>query len=896
MTEKKAEGKIEKFARLCRAAVPEGITLLETDGALPLRENESVAMFGRGQFEYVKSGTGSGGRVNCDYVTTIEGELKKRVRLFEESRAYYADYIEKHPFDTGGGWQALPSQKQPVPPEELVLRAAKACEKAIFVLCRTCGEGYDAKAVKGDWYLSCEEEETIALLTKHFNHVIVLVNGGNQIDLNWIKKYSVGTAALIWQGGQEGGAGTADMLMGDVPPSGRMIDTAVKNIETHPAAGHFGDSVKNVHTEDIYVGYRYYETFAQDEVLYPFGYGLSYTTFERQTISAEKNGDEITLKNRVKNTGGYAGKDVVQAYFSYPETKLGAPARQLIAFKKTALLRPGESEIVTLKFSAADMAAYDDCGASGAKYAYVLETGEYKVYAGANVRAAEEAFSFTQSTLRVVKQCSQRLAPEEAFERLTRNGFQPVQTAEYNVWERAKAELPAATEITGDKGITLRDVKSGAHTLDEFVAQFSERELCEIVRGEGMSSPKAPVPGTASCFAGVAKAWGEKGVPVVTTCDGPSGVRMESAARATCIPSGSLIASSWNSEAFDGVLDAFAEEAAGYGVDVILAPGVNLHRYPLCGRSFEYYSEDPYLAGTFAAKFAERFTKKGVFATIKHFAVNSQETNRCAENEVLSERALRELYLKVFEIAVQSGYVSAIMTSYNRINGVSAAGNYDLTTGILRGEWGYRGMVMSDWWPLIDNAARTSHDGKNLAEMVKAQNDVYMVVPDATTYEDNLTEALASGFLTVGELQRCAKNVLRFAMETLAFKSGRTADFDDLSAADEFLCGASLENLPFEKATEKDVHCYREKMLKKITLRVPEEGFYCAEFSYSFPCNPLEQRRLEFSLDGREPLVAVLGGTNGQTKKTRLKVYLKRESVLAFPDDCARGVAIYRLK
>lgn len=568
----------------------------------------------------------------------------------------------------------------------------------------------------------------------------------------------------------------------------------------------------------------------------------------------------------------------------------------MIAFKKTALLRPGESEIVTLKFSAADMAAYDDCGASGAKYAYVLETGEYKVYAGANVRAAEEAFSFAQSTLRVVKQCSQRLAPEEAFERLTRNGFQPVQTAEYNVWERAKAELPAATEITGDKGITLRDVKSGAHTLAEFVAQFSERELCEIVRGEGMSSPKAPVPGTASCFAGVAKAWGEKGVPVVTTCDGPSGVRMESAARATCIPSGSLIASSWNSEAFDGVLDAFAEEAAGYGVDVILAPGVNLHRYPLCGRSFEYYSEDPYLAGTFAAKFAERFTKKGVFATIKHFAVNSQETNRCAENEVLSERALRELYLKVFEIAVKSGYVRAIMTSYNRINGVSAAGNYDLTTGILRGEWGYRGMVMSDWWPLIDNAARTSHDGKNLAEMVKAQNDVYMVVPDATTYEDNLAEALASGFLTVGELQRCAKNVLRFAMETLAFKSGRTADFDDLSAADEFLCGASLENLPFEKATEKDVHFYREKMLKKITLRVPEEGFYCAEFSYSFPCNPLEQRRLEFSLDGREPLVAVLGGTNGQTKKTRLKVYLKRESVLAFPDDCARGVAIYRLK
>ena len=227
-----------------------------------------------------------------------------------------------------------------------------------------------------------------------------------------------------------------------------------------------------------------------------------------------------------------------------------------------------------------------------------------------------------------------------------------------------------------------------------------------------------------------------------------------------------MVASTWNPAIFDGVFDAFAEEAADYGVDVILAPGVNLHRYPLCGRSFEYYSEDPYLAGTFAAKFVERFTKKGIFATIKHFAVNSQETNRCAENEVLSERALREIYLKVFEVAVKSGYVRAIMTSYNRINGISAAGSYDLTTSILREEWGYDGMVMSDWWPQIDNKARTSHDGKNLAEMVKAQNDVYMVVPDATTYEDNLSESLKTGFLTVGELQRCVKNILPFSMNS----------------------------------------------------------------------------------------------------------------------------------
>ena len=371
---------------------------------------------------------------------------------------------------------------------------------------------------------------------------------------------------------------------------------------------------------------------------------------------------------------------------------------------------------------------------------------------------------------------------------------------------------------------------------------------------------------------------------------------MESAARATCIPSGCMIASTWNPAIFDGVFDAFAEEAADYGVDVILAPGVNLHRYPLCGRSFEYYSEDPYLAGTFAAKFAERFTKKGIFATIKHFAVNSQETNRSAENEVLSERALREIYLKVFEAAVKSGYVRAIMTSYNRINGISAAGSYDLTTSILREEWGYDGMVMSDWWPQIDNKARTSHDGKNLAEMVKAQNDVYMVVPDATTYGDNLSESLKTGFLTVGELQRCVKNILQFSMNTLAFKSGRVTDFDDLSRATKLVCRVFLDGVPFEESTKDDVHIYRGKQLRKVTLQVPEDGFYCAEISYSFDCDPLEQRRLAFSSDGKEPIVSVLGGTNGKTEKTRLKIYLKRESVLAFPSDSVHEVAIYSLK
>lgn len=890
------ENKIKNFARCCRAAVPEGIVLLETDGALPLKEGEKIALFGRGQFEYVKSGTGSGGRVNCDYVTNIGDELAKRVCLDEEIRMFYADYVEKNPFDNGGGWKALPSQKQPVPPVDLVEAAAKRCEKAIFILCRECGESYDAQAVRGDWFLSEEEEKTIALLTEKFRRVVVLINGGNLIDLNWIKKYSVGTAAFVWQGGQEGGAGTADALMGDITPSGRLADTVAKDLAEYPSTKNFGDPTENIHVEDIYVGYRYFETFKKDAVLYPFGYGLSYTEFSQTVKKSEENGDEITLTVEVKNTGKYAGKDVAQVYFEYPETALGAPARQLIAFKKTKTLLPDESQTLTLTVDKKDMAAYDDCGASGEKYCYVLEKGTYNVYAGKNVRDAQKAFSFEQSELRVVRRCVQALAPEKQFDRLTRRGFAPVETAKYDLKERIAANMPKEIAYTGDKGITLQDVNEGKYSLDEFVAQFSKKDLCCIVRGEGMSSPKAPVPGTASCFAGAIKAWRKKGVPVVTTCDGPSGVRMESGARATCIPTGSLIASSWSPEIYDEVFDCFAEELAGYEVDVILAPGVNIHRHPLCGRNFEYYSEDPYLAGKFAAKVAERFTKKGVYATLKHFAVNSQETNRAAENEVLSERAAREIYLKVFEIAVKGGYVRAIMTSYNRINGVSASSNYDLVSTILRGEWGYDDLVMTDWWPSIDDAERKTYTQTNLAEIVRARNDVFMVTPDGETYSDNQEKALEEGGLTVAELQRAAKDILRFATKTVAFRSGRTDESDDLSAADELLYSGSVENEPFHPAQKEDTYVYHGGQLRDLYLTLPEDGFYCAELLYSIDCDRLEQRSVGFSADGREPTIAVLGGTDGEVKKTRVKLYLTKNSKLQFPEEYVKGVNVYRLK
>lgn len=887
--------KIKEFAKHCRNIIPEGIVLLETDGALPLKEGESVALLGRGQFEYVKSGTGSGGRVNCDYVTSIGDELQKRVLVDKEGVEFYAAFIKENPYDIGDGWRGVPSQKQPELDETFVKELAQRNEKAIFIISRSRGEGGDCFEEKGDWYLSVEEEHALALLSTYFKHVIVLINSGNLLDMSWVKRYKIGTVAYIWQGGQEGGIGTVDMLMGDKAPSGRLTDTIAENIRDYPAHGCWGDKDKNVHTEDIYVGYRYFETFAKDKVLYPFGYGLGYTKFEQKVIKAEKIDEEIFLSVEVKNTGNFAGKEVVQVYYAYPNALLGAPERQLIAFQKTQSLQPNQTQICELRFHATQMAAYDDSGVTEYPYSYVLEKGEYTVYVGNNVRNAQKALTFVLEETLPVEKCTQALAPREPFQRLTRNGYTPAPLAQYSEEERIQANLPASIPVTGDKGITLQDVQEKKYMLDEFIAQFDEKALMEIVRGEGMSSPKASVPGTASCFGGTTAVWNKKSVPVITTSDGPSGIRMESGLRATCIPSGTMLASTWNPEALDGIFEGFAEEMLEYGIDVILAPGMNIHRNPLCGRNFEYYSEDPYISGVFARKVSERFTKKGVYCTLKHFAVNSQETNRTDEDEVLSERALREIYLKPFEIAVKGGYAKAIMTSYNRVNGRSTAGSYDLTTTILRNEWGFDGFVMTDWWATIDDKDKSSHNGTNLTEMVKAQNDVYMVVNDATTYQDDMWETYVEGYLTLGELQRCARNVLNFVMNTVTFKEKRVTNFDDLVSAVELVSSYQLSDLQFKCCTAEESWIFANRPVRKIFVDTPQDGLYCCEIEYRLSDESSVQKKYTFCIDGHEPTCIVGNGTNGKTEKKRAKVYLQKRSLIVFDSEDITAFNVYKL-
>ncbi len=876
----------KEFATHCRKAIPEGIVLLENNGALPLKEGENIALFGRGQFEYLKSGSGSGGRVNCPYVTEVYDEIKKRVTLDNSVTQFYRDFIEQNPFDTGDGWKPCFCQIEAVPDEEMVRDAATRSDKAIYIICRNVGESFDYEKVEGNWYLSQQEDRTINLLSQHFKNVIVLLNSGNIMDMSWVKKYNIGTVAYIWQGGQEGGAGTVDALMGDTAPSGRLTDTIAKSPEDYPCDDCFGDPVKNIHKEDIFVGYRYFETFARDKVLYPFGFGLGYTTFTQEVTNITKGGDIVTISVNVKNTGDFSGKDVVQVYFSAPQGALGKPARELIAFKKTDVLMPGESQQITLQFDICNMACYDDCGKTGYPFAWVLECGEYNIYIGQNVRDAKQCFAFHLDETRLVKQCVQALAPVEEFDRMINKGgqigFEKATLKQYDLSKRINQNLPEAIEITGDKGIMLQDVASGKNTLDEFIAQFDAKALTEIVRGEGFASPKATYQGTASCFAGVTKSWSEKGVPVVTTCDGPSGIRMESSAQATCIPVGALLAAAWAPELFEGMYDCLAQEMKHYDVDILLGPGMNIHRSGLCGRNFEYFSEDPYLTGVCADKISSYLTKNGVYATLKHFAVNSQEFNRKDVNEVVSERALREIYLKAFEIAVKGGSVKAIMTSYNRINGIHTSGNYDLTTTILRDDWGYTGFVMTDWGTTMDDPNNGTDTNANLATMVKAQNDIYKVKGDSALCVDDQQEALRNGYLTIGELQRCAKNLLQFTMQTYAFRSGKKQNVNELSDASECVYHKNLLEEKLQICTDH-IKIYQHTPRRRIQLELEESGMYCGEILYNLNGNQLEQKDIIVYVDNCQG-IRMVGIVTGKQEKQRFRIYVDKNSKIYFQD------------
>lgn len=860
----------EKYLKVAADTVAEGIVMLKNNNsALPLKKEEIVSVFGRIQLHYYKSGTGSGGMVNVSKVTGItDGLLEAGVKLNEELLEIYRKWDKKNPYDLGSGWGAEPwSQKEMPLSDEIVKKASETGSTAIVIIGRTAGEEQEVTLSEGSYLLTELEKDMLTKVRKNFEKVVVLLNVGGLIDIEFIESLDVDSLLYVWQGGMTGGTGTADVLTGKVSPSGKLPDTIAYNIEDYPSHQYFGDLNSNRYVEDIYVGYRYFDTFAPEKVRYPFGYGLSYTAFETKYISSDYDENTVAIYVEVKNTGRYSGKEVVMVYVEKPQGKLGQPKRVLCGYEKTKTLAPGESQDICVMVNLDELASYDDSGITGHKNCFLLESGEYNFYITPDIG---KSICVGIVRDRVIEKCVQALAPVEAFKRMKNDGgltFEDVPLSEVDETARRLENLPKEIPYTGDREIKLADVHSGKNTMDEFIAQLSDEELSCIIRGEGMGSPRVTA-GTASAFGGVADCLTKYGIPAACCSDGPSGMRLDCGTKAFSLPNGTMIASTFNKELAEELFGFMGLEMAANKVDCLLGPGMNIHRHPLNGRNFEYFSEDPYLTGTMAAAELRGLHKSGVTGTIKHFCGNNQETNRHFIDTVASERALREIYLKGFEIAVKQGSADSVMTTYGKVNGVWTAGNFDLNTIILRNEWGFSGITMTDWWANINRRGQNA-DKTDFAAMAMAQNDLYMVCADGGKNGDNTLESLKNGDLRRCEIQRNAKNICTFILGTNAFK--RTIGEDDtievINRPDEDI--SSDENVVFYEINEKftldlsDVKSEKGKNYS-FALEVNRPGWYKVTVTASSEQSELAQIPVTLFTMGTANAVFTWNGTGGK--------------------------------
>ena len=781
----------KKHITLSKDAAKEGMVLLKNEQhVLPLQTGAKVALFGKATFDYVKGGGGSGD-VTVAYTRNLyEGikALKGKISVYEELADFYRENV-KEQYKAG----RVPGMTiEPQVPQELLQKAKAYTDTAVISICRFSGEGWDRKSIvetenkniwaseeemarrsaeifeDGDFYLTHAEQEMVNTVKQNFARVIVVMNVGGMVDTSWFHDDAqIQSVLMAWQGGMEGGLATAELLAGEGNPSGKLSDTFARELNDYPSTYNFHESERYVeYTDDIYVGYRYFETIpgAKEKVNYPFGFGLSYTQFTLGESQISIEGDQIRCMVSVTNTGAMAGKEVVQAYYGAPQGRLGKAARVLCAFAKTRLLQPGETQLMTLCWKIADMASYDDCG-KVCKSAYVLEQGEYKFYIGTSVRdAVENATVYTAAKDIVTQQLTSRLAPTSLTKRMLADGtYEELETTEpidtdANELEKMtteemeafapKTEGRARWRLWGDKTPDkqhhfLIEAAEGKITLEEFMAQLSDEQLAELLGGQ---------PNT-----GVANTFGfgnlpDYGVPNIMTADGPAGLRIspECGVCTTAWPCSTLIACTWNPEVAQQVGAAGGAEVKENNIAVWLTPAVNIHRSPLCGRNFEYYSEDPYLTGKMASAMVKGIQSNHVGATVKHFALNNKETNRKNSDSRASERAIREIYLKAFEIIVKEANPWAIMSSYNIVNGRRTSENHELLTDVLRGEWGFEGAVTTDWWT----------NGEHYKE-VAAGNDIKM----ATGFPERLMEALHKGIITRAELETCAKRVLNLILK-----------------------------------------------------------------------------------------------------------------------------------
>ena len=775
---------------LSKNAAKEGMVLLKNNQkVLPLNKGSKVALFGKGSFDYVKGGGGSGD-VTVEYIVNLyDGmkALKGHVSIFEELSDFYRENV-KNQYASG----AVPGMTaEPAVPEDLLKKARAYTDTAVITICRYSGEGWDRKSIvatknknlwehenyltkksaelfeNGDFYLTSAETNMVSLVKDHFPKVIVVMNVGGMVDTSWfVNEDKIQSVLMAWQGGMEGGMAAAELICGFGSPSGKLSDTFAKRLEDYPSTYNFHESEDYVdYTEDIYVGYRYFETIpgAADKVNYPFGFGLSYTSFHWSVACAEEQNGIIRVQVNVTNTGCFEGKEVIQIYAGAPQGLLGKPVKSLVAFQKTRLLKVGESQLLNLEFSVNAMASYDDLG-KVKKSAYVLEAGEYVFYVGNSVRDVEKldfVYSVTQN--RVVEQLSEKIAPTSLKARMLADGsFEQLTLKEANDPNACGFEKKSAEMMEGytpvvrarqsyqlwkepfKKGIrTFNEVAEGKMTVDEFLAQMTDDEVAHLLGGQ-------PNTGVANTFG-----YGnmpEYGIPNVMTADGPAGLRIapQCGVNTTAWPCATLLACTWDTGVVCEVGEAGAEEVKENNIAVWLTPAINIHRSPLCGRNFEYYSEDPFLTGKMASAMVKGIQSQHIGATVKHFALNNKETNRKNSDSRVSERAAREIYLKAFEIVVKEANPWSIMSSYNIINGQRASENRELLEDILRGEWGWKGMVTTDWWTCGEHYKET-----------KAGNDAKM----ACGYPERLLKAKELGLISREEMDICAGRILELILK-----------------------------------------------------------------------------------------------------------------------------------
>ena len=797
---------------LLRDSLAECTLFLRQNGAFPLETPGRIAAYGNGVRHTVKGGTGSG-EVNSRYSVNVEQGLKgagftittgRWLDAFDQveqdaQKAFVKEIKErakkKHTMAILEGMGAV----MPQPEYDLPLDGEG--NTAIYVLSRISGEGNDREPIPGDIRLTDSEAKTILALDAKYEKFMLVLNVGGVVDLTPVKEVS--NILVLSQLGVETGSVLADILLGRANPSGKLTTTWA-SWEDYCKEGEFGDINDTRYKEGIYVGYRYFDTVGK-KPLFPFGYGLSYTSFDIAVTGAAAEGDTIRIKAAVSNTGARAGREVVQVYVSAPAGRLDKPYQDLAAFAKTDLLEPGASQELTISFSLRDCASYD-----AQKESYVLEAGSYVVRVGDSSDHTQPAALVDLDGEAVVTKARNCLGETD-----------------FEDWKPSGSETAAAEELSDITRISVAaaDIETVTvsydqeREIDPRVKDLTVEEL--VYLNVGAFNPKAGalsvignaatnVAGAAGETTGVLK---EKGFPVLVMSDGPAGLRLakefyrdEKGAHgigssmvpesflpflpaparfimnliggsgkpkkgqkveyqyATAIPIGTAIAQSFNLPLAESYGSIVGDEMERFGVHLWLAPALNIHRDIRCGRNFEYYSEDPLISGKTAAAITRGVQRHpGCGTTIKHYAANNQEKNRYCNNSIVSERAMREIYLKGFGICVRESQPHALMTSYNLLNGVHTSEHRGLIEDILRCEYGFKGIVMTDWIVDMAQDKQSLHRMPIAAEIAKAGGD--LVMPGSKGDFDSIVKAAKSGELELRQLQINATRVLRKAEE-----------------------------------------------------------------------------------------------------------------------------------